>query len=103
LVVSGDKRLAGIITDGDLRRALLEQKIIHDLDVQDLMSPSPKTVDENQTAAEALGIMEYNAITLLVIVDKQNQVRGIVHLHDLLGREEFRVDEGDNRTSRTHR
>jgi arabinose-5-phosphate isomerase len=103
LVVSGDKRLAGIITDGDLRRALLEQKIIHDLDVQELMSPSPKTVDENQTAAEALGIMEYNAITLLVIVDKQNQVRGIVHLHDLLGREEFRVDEGDNRTSRTHR
>jgi arabinose-5-phosphate isomerase len=58
------------------------------------MSPSPKTIDENRTAAEALEIMELHAITLLVIVDPHQRVKGVVHLHDLLGREEFRVNGG---------
>jgi len=94
LVIDKDKRLIGIICDGDLRRALLRRKSIHKMRVEDIMSPSPKTVDENQTAAEALGIMELYSITHLVNVDRGNRVKGIVHLHDLLGREEFRINGG---------
>jgi arabinose-5-phosphate isomerase len=94
LIIDGDRRLTGIITDGDLRRVLVKRDNIHELPVIEVMSPSPKTIDENRTAAEALEIMELHAITLLVIVDTHRRVKGVVHLHDLLGREEFRVNGG---------
>ena len=103
LIVKKDQTLSGIICDGDLRRALIKQKNIHEMKVEDIMSPSPKTIDENQTAVEALGLMEFYEITHLAIVDRQNRVKGIVHLHDLLGREEFRVNGAFNITARTHR
>jgi arabinose-5-phosphate isomerase len=103
LVVHKGQKLEGIIADGDLRRALITQENILEMTVEDIMSPSPKTVDENQTAAEALGIMELYGITHLVIVDRHNRVKGILHLHDVLGREEFRINGGFNRTTGTHR
>lgn len=92
LVVDGDQRLTGLISDGDLRRALLRQKDIMKMDVEEIMSPSPKTIDEDQTAAEALGVMELYQITLLAIVDRSNRVKGVVHLHDVLGGEDFKVN-----------
>jgi arabinose-5-phosphate isomerase len=103
LVVDKDKRLAGIITDGDLRRALIATRNIHDLDVEKVMSNSPKIIDEDQLAAEAIGIMELFEITHLVIVNKQRVVKGIVHLHDLLGREEFRLNGGFDLSPRANR
>ncbi|MBW1797518.1 MAG: KpsF/GutQ family sugar-phosphate isomerase [Deltaproteobacteria bacterium] len=102
LIVDKDQKLTGIITDGDLRRALVTETNIHEMRVEDIMSPSPMTIDEDQTAAEALGLMEFNAITHLVIVDRFNCVKGLVHLHDLLGREEFRANGGINRTPGAH-
>jgi arabinose-5-phosphate isomerase len=92
LVVDQEERLAGIITDGDLRRALLKTDDVHSLPVETVMSPAAKTIDEDQTAAEALGMMELHAITHLAIVDEHTKVKGIVHLHDLLGREDFRLN-----------
>ena len=103
LVVSGDNTLEGIITDGDLRRALMLDRRIHDMAVEEMMSVSPKTIDENQSTAEALGIMELFEITLLAVVDARNRIRGVVHLHDVFGREEFRVDGAKNSATRTHR
>ncbi len=103
VVVDKDGRLAGIITDGDLRRALLKHKNVHHLKVEQIMSPSPKTVQENQTAAEALGIMELYEITHLCILNRNKQVKGLVHLHDLLGREEFRLNGAFKRSARSHR
>ena len=103
LVIEKDHELAGIITDGDLRRALMKEEDIHEKRAEDIMSPAPKTIDENQTAAEALGLMELNGITHLVIVDRRNRVKGIVHLHDLLGREEFRVNGNLSRATGAHR
>ena len=94
LIIGKDRKLAGIVSDGDLRRALLRHKNIHGMKIEDIMSPSPKTIDESQTAAEALELMELNAITHLVIVDKHNRVKGVVHLHDLLGRKDFRINGG---------
>jgi len=96
LVVDGDDRLAGIVTDGDLRRAMTRHADLSALTVDQVMSTTPKTVHPEQTAAEALGIMEMYAITLLVIVDHQQRIQGVAHLHDLLGREEFRINGGFN-------
>ncbi len=103
LVIEKDQKLAGIITDGDLRKALINWENILEVMVEDIMSPCPKTIDENQTAAEALGLMELHEITHLVIVDNHNLVKGVVHLHDLLGREEFRINGGFNRTTGAYR
>ena len=102
LVVDEDNRLAGIVTDGDLRRSLTRQKNIHGLKVEDIMSASPRTIDEDQTAAEALGIMELYGITHLCIVDRKNIVKGVIHLHDLLGREEFRINGGFKPSTRVN-
>jgi arabinose-5-phosphate isomerase len=102
LVLDGDGKLAGIITDGDLRRALTKRKTIHNAKVERIMTPSPKTIGENQKAAEALGIMELYGITHLCIVDRKRKVKGIVHLHDLLGREEFRLNGGFKSPEGTH-
>lgn len=103
IIVDKDKKLKGIITDGDLRRALAKQKDIHLFEVEEIMSPAPKTIDEDITAAEALGIMELNAITHLIILDKEKRVKGIVHLHDLLGREDFKYNGGLTLTQRANR
>ncbi len=100
LVVDSKKTLRGIVTDGDLRRALLQHNQIHDLTVDSIMSISPRTIEENQTAAEALAIMELHGITHLVVVDRNNRVKGIAHLHDLLGREEFRINGISGSTQR---
>jgi arabinose-5-phosphate isomerase len=94
LVMDEGDKLVGIVCDGDLRRALLRARSIHDMPVEEIMSPSPKTVSEDQTAAEAVALMELHAITVLVIVDRHRRVKGVVHLHDLLGREDFRLDGG---------
>ncbi|MBW1996678.1 MAG: KpsF/GutQ family sugar-phosphate isomerase [Deltaproteobacteria bacterium] len=103
LVVDRQNRLQGIITDGDVRRALLKTKNILDMKVESIMSDSPRTIDEQQTAAEALGIMELYEITHLCIIDINKKVKGIVHLHDLLGREEFRLNDRFRRSSGPHR
>ena len=102
LVVDGDNKLVGLITDGDLRRSLTREKNIHSLTVEEIMSPSPKTIDEDQMAAEAIGIMELHEITHLIIVDREKKVKGVVHLHDLLGKEEFRLNGIFNPSKRPH-
>lgn len=93
LVIDDEERLLGIITDGDLRRALLKTENIKGLRCQDVMSIAPKTIDEDQLAAEALALMELNQIMHLVIIDRTRKVKGILHLHDLLGREEFKLND----------
>ena len=92
LVVDPDQRLMGIISDGDLRRALTRGDDIYRKKVEDVMSATPKTIGENETSEEALALMELHAITHLIIVDDHQKVKGMVHLHDLLGREGFKVN-----------
>lgn len=92
LVVDDEGRLAGIVTDGDLRRCLTRYDLVHELPVEEVMTPSPKTITEDQSTAEAIGVMELYSITLLAILDQQQRVKGVVHLHDLLGGEDFRVN-----------
>lgn len=86
-VVDGD-RLLGVISDGDLRRLLERRgKDALDLSAGECMTRDPKTISGSEFAATALAIMEERKITSLVVVDEQQDVQGIVHLHDLWGTE----------------
>ena len=79
-----DGKLAGIITDGDLRRLLEKQRDIFTLTAGEAMSVNPKIILKDTLAAAAVQKMEAHAITSLVVVDQDRRVEGIVHLHDLL-------------------
>jgi len=86
-VVDGDK-LLGVISDGDLRRLLERRgKDALDLTAQDCMNRTPKTIGPQEFATTALARMEEMKITSLIVVDGDQRVRGIVHLHDLWGTE----------------
>ncbi len=78
-------RLAGIITDGDIRRTFLEHpKDWTAIQAQSLGSRSPQTIDPDELAARAVQIMEQHAITSLVVTDEHGNILGVLHLHDLL-------------------
>ena len=84
-VSDGDARLAGIITDGDLRRKMekASDRNVLDLRASDVMTPNPITIGRSTMAAEALNILERRKITSIVVVDAERHVEGVVHLHDL--------------------
>jgi arabinose-5-phosphate isomerase len=90
LVVDSRGRLKGIITDGDLRRALKKWGNIAAKLVKEVMTPKPRSIGPGALASQALELMEHRAITVLPVVDDAAKVLGIVHLHDLLGRGEFK-------------
>jgi len=86
-VVEGET-LAGIISDGDLRRLLEKRgKQVLDLTAGECMTAKPKTISPNEFATAALAQMEEKKITSLAVVDSENRLVGIVHLHDLWGTE----------------
>jgi len=81
-VVAPDGVLAGIITDGDLRRHLIAGELL-DRRAADIMTASPVTIGRALLAVQALAMMEQRKITSLVVVDAQARVEGVLHLHDL--------------------
>jgi arabinose-5-phosphate isomerase len=86
-VVDG-KKLVGVISDGDLRRLLEKRgKDVLDLTAGECMTEKPRTIAANEFAATALALMEEKKITSLVVVDSDNLLLGILHLHDLWGTE----------------
>ena len=92
LAVDRNRKLKGIITDGDIRRLIAKGKVLENLKVKDVMTKNPKTIDEESLAVKAMEIMEKYEITCLAIVDKDKIPKGIIHLHDLLGKKEFRIE-----------
>ena len=82
-VVNAEEMLVGIITDGDLRRMLNQYENFNALKAKDIMSPSPKTINEETLAIDALHYMRNESITQLIVAD-QHKVLGFIHLHDLL-------------------
>lgn len=76
--------LAGILTDGDIRRTLLKYPDIKNLKVKDVMTKGSKTITPDDLAAKALAIMEKFSITSLVVITSDNKPIGLLHIHDLL-------------------
>ena len=83
-VVDSDNKLLGIITDGDLRRAMERHENTNDLSAADIMSPAPKTITPDELAYNAHQLMKQHSITQLVVVDQEHHYKGIIHLHDIL-------------------
>jgi arabinose-5-phosphate isomerase len=83
-VVDGQRRLLGIFTDGDLRRALDREIDLRATSIDSVMSRNPKTVREDAMATAALALMKEHKISALVVVDAQLRVAGALNMHDLL-------------------
>ena len=93
LVVEEESQmLVGIITDGDLRRLFKRKTSLGKALVEQVMTPDPKSISPDIRASEALEMMEEYLITVLPIVDSHKRVLGILHLHDLLGKGEFKFN-----------
>lgn len=85
-VVLEKGNLVGIITDGDIRRMLSSEDMI-DLNsgqLNQIMSSNPVTVSENEMASEALQKIRQNEISQLVVIDKNNNYKGVLHIHNLI-------------------
>ncbi len=87
-VVVENGEIIGVITDGDIRRMLLDQDDISQVRASDIISKNPKTIDKNSLAKEAMLILKQYNIGQLVVTD-QNKYYGIIDIHKLL-------DEGIN-------
>lgn len=90
LIVNGLKNIVGIITDGDVRRYIVGKEDFQALSVRDVMTSDPVCIEQEMLAADALSIMQRHEITILPIVDREGKLAGMLHLHDLLGKGEFR-------------
>ena len=82
-VVEKDGRLAGIITDGDLRRKMSTAANVLELTAQEVMTPDPIAIATSTLAVEALAMLEQRKITSIIVIDAGQHVEGVVHLHDL--------------------
>lgn len=83
-IISKDKTLIGVFTDGDLRRAIDQKVNISTTTMAAVMSPHPKTINKDMLAVEALTIMESSSITALIVEDEKGRPTGVLHLHDIL-------------------
>ncbi|MCD6489745.1 MAG: KpsF/GutQ family sugar-phosphate isomerase [Thermodesulfobacterium sp.] len=90
LIVNPLQILTGIITDGDLRRIFLKYKTYSNIKVEEVMTKNPKIIEENRLASEALEMMEKHLITVLPVVNYDQKLVGILHLHDILGKGTFK-------------
>jgi arabinose-5-phosphate isomerase len=89
LILEADDRLAGIITDGDIRRGVARRMSLQDMCVDQVMSTNPRHAQPETPAYDALNTMEHFQITVLPIADENKKIKGILHLHDILGKGEF--------------
>lgn len=81
--VVDDDKIVGIITDGDLRRMLTQNKEINGLCAKDIMGTNPKLIDNNAMAVDAMDVLEENGISQLIAAEN-GKYSGIVHLHNLI-------------------
>lgn len=77
-------KLVGVITDGDIRRTFISSKFDQDAVCEDVMTKDPKTIKNNQSLREAIGLMENFKITALFVVDNRSRLIGVIHLHQIL-------------------
>lgn len=84
VAVLKDNKLLGVITDGDLRRTIEKGTDLLNTKASEIMFTTPRTIDEGSLLESAVQKMEEFSITALMVVDKDSNLKGVVHLHDLL-------------------
>ena len=90
LVMGDAMQVEGIVTDGDVRRYVASHLDLKGTPVEEAMTSDPITISEDTQAVDALSIMQRHEVTILPVVDGDHTLTGILHLHDLLGKGEFR-------------
>jgi len=83
-IVNQENELSGIFTDGDLRRTLANKTDLDRIQISSVMTSNGKTISTGRLAAEALQIMEKNAINALVVISESNKPVGALNMYDLL-------------------
>ncbi|HHA18590.1 MAG TPA: CBS domain-containing protein, partial [Methylophaga sp.] len=83
-ITANNGGIAGIFTDGDLRRVLEQTVDIHTTAIADFMTSDCKTGQPNMLAAEALELMQRHKINALLIIDNNQHLVGAINMHDLL-------------------
>ena len=83
-VVNDDRSLAGIVTDGDLKRLIQDRQDLDTITAVQVMSKSPKTVTTGTLASKAMHIMKIYDIMQIIVVDEKSRPVGMIHLHHLL-------------------
>ncbi len=93
IVLDTAGKLGGILTDGDVRHIVAQQKTdLNTRPVETVMTKTPRSLPADAFLYEALNIMEKYQITVLPIVDTQNRLDGLLHLHDILGKGSFQYN-----------
>ncbi|OIP49105.1 MAG: arabinose-5-phosphate isomerase [Deltaproteobacteria bacterium CG23_combo_of_CG06-09_8_20_14_all_60_8] len=90
LIMANEQTMAGILTDGDVRRLVSQGQNLDTTTLAAVMTAAPKTITEGLLAADAVSIMQRHEITILPVTDSTGRLRGVLHLQDLLGKGEFR-------------
>ncbi|MDX1513379.1 MAG: KpsF/GutQ family sugar-phosphate isomerase [Gammaproteobacteria bacterium] len=83
-IVDADRKVLGIFTDGDLRRAFERETDVHKVRISEVMTPGCTTVKPDLLAAEGLNIMQQRAINALLVLDENERLVGALNMHDLL-------------------
>jgi arabinose-5-phosphate isomerase len=84
--VAVDGKLVGVITDGDLRRALKRFSDLLKRTAGEIMTHHPKTISPSMLVEKAIALMEEHKITCLFVVDEEQKVIGVIHMHDLISK-----------------
>ncbi len=85
VMIEEDGKLAGVLSDGDLRRAMLKEDFSLENKAYKYATQNPKYIDNQEMlASDAIKIIEENKMQLLVITDKEKNIKGVVHLHTLV-------------------
>ncbi len=94
LILDHDNTIAGIITDGDIRHSIAHGTMDITQSVDSIMTVSPKSVSGDSYLHKALYDMETHQITVLPVVDPEYRLKGILHLHDILGKGALKFNGG---------
>jgi arabinose-5-phosphate isomerase len=85
-IVDRDERVAGIFTDGDLRRVLERSGDFRELSIESVMTAGPRTIGPDQLAVEAVELMERFRINQMLVVDDTGKLIGALNMHDLFSK-----------------
>jgi arabinose-5-phosphate isomerase len=83
-VIDGNRHVAGVFTDGDLRRCLDRISDINAVTISDVMTRTPRTITADRLAIDCVDLMETAPkVTVLLVTDSEGRLTGALHLHDL--------------------
>jgi arabinose-5-phosphate isomerase len=90
IVLDTEDRLKGVLTDGDIRHLIATDTMSGNTPIAQVMTKNPKRLSSGMAAYDALNIMEEHQITVLPVINDKDVVLGVLHLHDILGKGQFK-------------